>query len=344
MSTKVRWRGNKKNMQQRRLAITLIGLFAPLIIACGQIEETQLTESKTYTGPYPFSVTATVAMVADAVGNVAKDRANVKTLIGAGVDPHLYTPTRADVAALMTADIVFYCGLLLEGRMTDVLAKVGRKRPVCAIAERLDPAYVLRDSSGHADPHVWMDVAGWMKAVEVVIQTLSAFDPAHEQEYRSNGRTYLQELQALDAYATNVLATIPAEKRVLVTAHDAFNYLGRAYGLEVVGIQGLSTESEAGVQDLNRLVDLLVTRKIPAIFVESSVSDKNVRALIEGASARGHQVVIGGELFSDAMGPAGTYEGTYLGMIDHNATTIARALGGHAPQRGMQGKLTMLQR
>lgn len=297
--------------------------------------------SKEYKGSYPIRVGATVGMVADIVGEVAGDKATVTNIIGSGVDPHVYSPTRSDVAVLLKSDILFYAGLLLEGQMADILVKVSRKRPVYAVTELLKADYLIHDATtDHHDPHVWMDVQGWMKAVQVVADAMSTFDPAHAVEYRANAGSYQAGLQRLDDYAKAAMQSIPENQRVLVTAHDAFNYLGRAYNIEVVGIQGLSTESEAGLKDINRLVDLLVERSIPAVFVESSVSDKNVKALIEGAASRDHQVIIGGELFSDAMGPAGTYEGTYEGMIDHNVTIIARALGGDAPAKGMQGKLS----
>ena len=185
-----------------------------------------------------------------------------------------------------------------------------------------------------------MDVKGWMRAVEVVAEGLAEFDPANAPTYRENASAYRARLEALDAYATEVISSIPESQRVLVTAHDAFNYLGRSYGIEVRGIQGISTESEAGVRDVEDLVRFLVQREIPAVFVETSVSDKNVRAIVEGARNQGHEVVIGGTLYSDAMGPGGTYEGTYIGMIDHNVTTIARALGGEAPEKGLNGRLS----
>jgi manganese/zinc/iron transport system substrate-binding protein len=294
-----------------------------------------------YQGSYPYRVGATVGMVADIVSEVAGDRAAVTNIIGAGVDPHVYSPTRSDVAVLLRSDIVFYAGLLLEGQMTDILAKVGRSRPVVAVTERLQLAELIHDAATqHHDPHVWMDVRGWMKAVAVVRDALAEFDPENAAGYRARAEAYLAELKALDDYTRKVIASIPEDQRVMITAHDAFSYFGRAYRIEVMGIQGLSTESEAGLKDINRIVDALVRRKIPAVFVETSVSDKNVKALIEGARSRGHAVRIGGELFSDAMGKAGTYEGTYIGMIDHNATVIARALGGEAPETGMQGKLS----
>lgn len=290
----------------------------------------------------PYQAVATTGMVADIVKAVGGDRANVQALIGEGVDPHLFKPTRADVARLAEADIVFYSGHLLEGKMTDILVKVGQHRPVNAVTEKIDPAYILEPPqfAGHADPHIWMDVKGWMEAVEAVRDSLIAYDPAGKEQYEKNSEAYLKQLEALDAYAKTAFASIPKERRVLVTAHDAFNYMGRAYDIEVQGIQGLSTESEAGLADLNRLVAFLVEKKIGAVFVETSVAEKNVQALIEGARSRGADVKIGGKLFSDAMGAPGTYEGSYIGMIDHNVTTIVRALGGDAPEKGYQGKLT----
>jgi manganese/zinc/iron transport system substrate-binding protein len=293
---------------------------------------------------YPYNVTTTVGMITDIVRNVAGDKATVQGIIGEGIDPHLYKPTRGDVVKLSQGDVVFYSGLMLEGKMGDVLIRVARTgKPVYAVTEAiLDQGdYVMTDEAQHYDPHVWMDVSGWIRAVEVVAKSLSEFDPQNKDFYQANAQTYLEQLHKLDTYAKQVIGSIPEHQRVLVTAHDAFNYMGRAYGLNVRGIQGLSTESEAGLQDIEKLVSYLVDNKIPAVFVETSVADKNVRALVEGAKSRGHNVKIGGELFSDAMGQTGTYEGTYIGMIDHNVTIIARALGGKAPQLGMQGKLNV---
>ena len=288
-----------------------------------------------------YTVTTTTGMVTDIVRQVCGDKASVEGIIGEGVDPHLYKPTRADLNALAHADLVFYSGLVLEGKMTDVLEKMSEKKPVIAVTESVDKNYLLLppEFAGHPDPHLWMDVGGWMKAVEVVSQTLSDYDKPNAQFYQSNAESYLVQLKALEEYAKTSIATIPEQSRVLVTAHDAFNYMGRAYGIEVVGIQGISTESEAGLNDLNRLVDMLVEKNVTAVFVETSVADKNVKALIEGARAQGLEVKIGGTLFSDAMGAPGTYEGTYIGMIDHNITTIVNALGGNAPEKGLNGKL-----
>jgi manganese/zinc/iron transport system substrate-binding protein len=289
-----------------------------------------------------FKALATTGMVGDAVKAVAGNNATVDVLLGTGIDPHSYKPTRSDIARLASAEIVFYNGLLLEGKMTDALVRVANAgRPVIPVTEALDEKYLLEPEGfdGQYDPHVWMDVAGWKKTVEAVRDSLIKFRPALAATFRSNAARYLGELDKLDNYVRDAVASVPKDSRVLITAHDAFNYFGRAYDFDVQGIQGISTESEAGLKRIQELVDLLVKRKIGAVFVESSVSDRNVRALIEGARARGHTVRIGGELYSDAMGAPGTYEGTYIGMIDHNATTIARALGGKTPARGMTGQL-----
>ncbi|HCL97750.1 MAG TPA: manganese transporter [Verrucomicrobiales bacterium] len=292
---------------------------------------------------YPFNTAATVGMIADIVRNVAGDKAVVHGIIGEGVDPHVYKPSRPDVVVLSESDIVFYNGLMLEGKMGDVLIRVARKgKLVHAVTEEiLDGGdYVMTDAEEHYDPHVWMDVQGWIKATDVVAKALAEYDSENAEYYKANGAKYKKELVKLDAYAKRVVSSIPEKQRVLVTAHDAFNYMGRAYGLKVMGIQGMSTESEAGVKRIEDLVSYLSENSIPAVFVESSVSDKNVKALVEGSKAKGHSIRIGGELFSDAMGASGTYEGTYIGMIDHNVTVITRALGGEAPKKGLNGKLS----
>ncbi|MBL00037.1 MAG: manganese transporter [Opitutales bacterium] len=293
------------------------------------------TRSDTDGSAEPYKIVCTVGMITDVVRNLAGDYAEVEGIIGEGIDPHLYKPTRGDVIKLSQADVVFYNGLLLEGKMTDVLVGIASKgKLVKAVTEAIlvETDYLLQkdDGSAYTDPHVWMDVSGWLRAIPVVAETLAFYDPENAEAYRIKATVYAEQLEALDAYAKVAMSTIPELQRVLVTAHDAFQYLGRAYGIEVRGIQGISTESEAGVRDLEDLVDFIVERQIPAVFVESSVADKNIRALVEGARARGQAVIIGGSLFSDAMGQAGTYEGTYIGMIDRNVTTITNALGGHA--------------
>lgn len=289
-------------------------------------------------------VITTVGMVTDIVRQVAGARAEVVGLLNEGVDPHLYHPTRNDVQRLSNADVIFYGGLMLEGRMEESLHKLKQngKVKVFAVSESLNPAILRKpqEFDGHFDPHVWMDVKLWSQCVSAVANGMSEFDAVHAEEYRERAEDYQNELKQLDEYVRGVIESVPREQRVLVTAHDAFGYFARAYGLEVKSVQGISTDSEAGVADINSLVELLVERKIGAIFVESSVSDKGLRAVIEGAAKRNWAVKVGGELYSDAMGTAGTYRGTYIGMIDHNATVIARELGGNAPEKGFKGTLT----
>ncbi len=288
-----------------------------------------------------LSVVATTGMIADAARQVGGDLVEVEALMGPGVDPHSYRQTRTDIVAMTRADLVLWHGLYLEAQLEEFLLQLGERQTVVAVAEAL-PRDVLvghDDYDDKFDPHVWMDPELWTGVVTSVEAALSAAMPEAAETFAANAEAHLAEIAELTEYAAGVLATVPAEQRVLVTAHDAFNYFGRAYDFEVVGIQGISTEGEAGLARIREIVDILVEREVAAVFVESSVSDRNIRALIEGADARGHDVDVGGELFSDAMGEPGTYEGTYIGMIDHNATTIARALGGEAPAGGMRDLL-----
>ena len=316
-------------------------LWLSLVCGCGALTGCGDSEANEGTGPqgYPYQVTATIGMITDIVRVVAGGHARVEGLIGEGTDHHLYSPTTADVKTLLAAEVIFYNGLMLEGKMGDVLTKMARRgKKVHAVSEviRGTGDFEIVEEADHYDPHIWMDVSGWSSAVGVVCDALIEFDPDHRNDYLQNANSYLKELRKLDAYAREAIGTIPIGQRVLVTAHDAFGYMSRAYGLEVHGIQGISTEARAGLKDIENLVAFLVAKKIPAVFVESSVPRKSVEALIEGAAAQGHTVRVGGELFSDAMGKAGTYEGTYVGMIDHNVSTIARALGGTVPEGGFQ--------
>lgn len=290
----------------------------------------------------PVGVVATTGMIADAALRIGGDLAEVKALMGPGVDPHSYRQTRSDIVALTRADLVLWHGLYLEAQMEELLLKLAARGNTEAVGEAVPVGQRIahKDYSGKFDPHVWMAPGLWTHAVRAVEAALARTAPEHADTFAANAAAYLAEIDRLDAFARDTLATVPDGARVLVTAHDAFGYFGRAYGFEVVGIQGISTESEAGLDRIRKLVDMLVARRIGAVFVESSVSDRNIRALVEGASAQGHEVRIGGELFSDAMGQPGTYEGTYPGMIDHNVTTIAAALGGRVPTRGMAGKLS----
>jgi manganese/zinc/iron transport system substrate-binding protein len=281
------------------------------------------------------TLVATTAMIADAAR--ALTGLPVKALIGPGMDPHGHRPTRLDILTLSRADLVFWHGLNLEAQFADLMAGLAQKTTVLAVAETLPADLLLSDPDypDRPDPHVWFDPALWSRVTEAMEPALAV----HAADIATKGLAYRQQIADIGAYAQSVIDTVPAESRILVTAHDAFAYFGRAFGFEVEGVQGISTESEAGLSRISELVDVLVTRRIPAVFVESSVSDRALRALIEGAASKGHTVKIGGELFSDAMGPEGSYEGTWVGMMDHNATTIARALGGTAPERGAKGLL-----
>jgi len=279
-----------------------------------------------------LEVVCTTGMVGDMVRQVAGDRANVSVLMADGVDPHLYKPTRDDVAKMLKADVIFYSGLHLEGRMQDTLEKISQRGITAVpVTQNIKPDELLTEGQV-TDPHVWMDPGLWSQCLGAVCETLSKKDAAGSSLFQSRADQYQAKLQELSAFAKNAIATIPQEQRLLITAHDAFQYFARSTGLTVASIQGLSTASEAGVADINRLVDLIVSRKIPALFVESTLSEKNVRAVMEGAQARGCDVHLGGMLYSDSLGAAGSDAGTYFGMIAHNVKTIATALGGLAPQ------------
>lgn len=275
-----------------------------------------------------LNIVATTGMITDAARNVAGEHADVIGLMGPGVDPHLYKASQGDVRRLAAADIIFYNGLALEGRMADVLIRMARTKPTFAVTEYIPEERLVATENfgGHFDPHVWFDVSLWKIAVERVKDALIEVDPRHQVDYEKNAAAYLKQLDELHEYVQDRLAEIPREKRVLVTAHDAFGYFGGAYGLEVVGLQGISTDTEVGLRDIQELVGFLVERGIHAVFVESSIPRRAIEAVVEGARVQGHQVIIGGELFSDALGDAGTPEGTYIGMVRHNVDTIVSAL------------------
>ncbi|WP_282092154.1 metal ABC transporter solute-binding protein, Zn/Mn family [Epibacterium ulvae] len=314
-------------MWTRRLAVAALGVFLAVPLSAEVA---------------PLKVVATTGMIADAVRQVGGDAVEVKALMGPGVDPHAYRQTRTDIVALTRADLVLWHGLYLEAQMENFMQDLSEKRTVVALADQL-PTSILRghdDYDDKFDPHVWMAPALWKLMIDEVETALSTVLPEKAEIFAANAQAHQSELDALVAYGQNTLSKVPDNRRVLLSAHDAFGYFGREYGFEVMGVQGISTQSEAGLNRISALVDMLVDRQIAAVFVESSVSDRSVRALIEGAAAQGHEVQIGGELFSDAMGADGTYEGTYVGMLDHNITTISSAFGADVPARGMNGKLS----
>ncbi|MBT4908124.1 MAG: zinc ABC transporter solute-binding protein [Rhodospirillaceae bacterium] len=286
-------------------------------------------------------VVATTGMIADAARQIGGNLIDVQALMGPGVDPHAYRQTRSDIVAMAKADLVLWNGLFLEAQLESFLLNLADRTRVVAVAEAVPERLLIGsdDYENRFDPHLWMDPELWSRVVINVRDALIDTHPTGENAFHANADAYLARLRKLIGYTKAALSSVPAESRVVVSSHDAFNYFGHAYDFDVIGIQGISTESEAGLRRIAELVETLVARDIHAVFVESSVSDRNIRALIEGAAARDHDVVIGGELFSDAMGTPGTYEGTYIGMIDHNATTITSALGGQVPDTGMQGFL-----
>lgn len=308
----------------------LICLFLASFAACSD-------RSASKAKPTPPQVVATIGMIGDVAREIAGPDAQVTTLMGEGVDPHLYKASPGDVRLMSDAALILYNGLHLEGRMADVIVKMAGQRQVVQVTDAIEPASLREppEFAGHYDPHVWFDVSLWSKSADRIAAAISEVVGARAPErlpaVRARAEEYRALLAELHDYALNTLATVPQSRRGLITAHDAFGYFGRAYALDVRGIQGISTDSEASLQDINGLVTTLVELKVPAVFIESSVPRKAVDALIEGARARGHEVRVGGELFSDALGPAGTLEGTYVGMILHNVETITRALGGVVP-------------
>ncbi len=275
-------------------------------------------------------VVATTGQLGDAVARVGGEHVNVDVLMGPGVDPHLFVASEGDVNLLQQADVIFYNGLFLEAQMADVLRQIGERKPSVAAAEGIDPALLLpwANYSDEYDPHVWFDVTLWQRAVETVRDTLVEVDAANADVYRANADAYLRELDELHAYVQQRAAELPEDRRVLVTAHDAFHYFGRAYGFEVRGLQGISTAAEAGTADVRALADFIAERQIPAVFIETSVPVRNIEALQAAVADRGGAVEIGGQLYSDALGAADSDGATYVGMVRHNIDTIVDALQG----------------
>ncbi|MCC6943337.1 MAG: zinc ABC transporter substrate-binding protein [Thermomicrobiales bacterium] len=306
--------------------ISPVALLAAILLlaACGRVQEKSLPDLSDQT----IQIVATTGMVGDIVSVVGGDRVSVTTLMGAGVDPHTYKASEGDVEKIGNADIIFYSGLHLEAKLAEVFEKMGESIVTVPVAERIpvDQRIVVGTGVGAYDPHVWFDVELWSIAVESVRDTLIEIDPTHADGYNKRADAYQIELTALDSYVAEQAASVPEEQRVLITAHDAFNYFARAYNFQVLGIQGVNTATEAGAGDIQNLADFIVEHQIPAIFVESSVSPRTIEALQEAVRSRGFDVRVGGSLFSDAMGDAGTFEGTYIGMVTHNIDTIVGAL------------------
>lgn len=305
----------------------LIGMICLLMLGCSKTES-ESTNPQGAQLEAKLKVVATTGMIGDVVLNIGQSRIELQTLMGPGVDPHLYKATEGDVMRLAQANIIFYNGLHLEAKMSDVFKNMQQRIKTVAVTESLDPSVLLssEDYKDQFDPHVWFDVALWVKAAVKIKDAFIEIDPQHAELYEQNALKYMAQLEQLHRYVQSQSNLIPVQQRVLVTAHDAFRYFGRAYQFEVVGLQGISTESEAGTADVQRLVQFIVERKILAIFVESSIPERNIKAVQQAVAAQGWQVKIGGELFSDALGDPQTKEGKYLGMVEHNINTIVNAL------------------
>ena len=278
----------------------------------------------------PLNVVCTIGMISDLATHIGGDHVAVTPMMGPGVDPHLYKPTMGDSKAIRAADVVFYNGLHLEAKMGDLFKDMSARKTVKAVTDTVPKDKLLPspDYEGQFDPHLWFDVTLWMHAAETIRDTLIEKDPKNAETYRSNAEAYLAEMEKLNRYATVQLNRIPKQQRVLITAHDAFGYFGKSYGFTVKGLQGISTVAEAGIKDVQEIVNYIVDNKIRAVFIESSVPKRNIEAVQQAAKDKGWDLTIGGELFSDAMGDWGTPEGTYLGMVRHNVDTITAALLG----------------
>lgn len=302
----------------------LLALFlAILCIVSGCGSDTAKSDGK-------LNVVATTTMLTDLTKIIGGDHVNVQGLMGPGVDPHLYQASAGDVNVMSKADVVVYNGVHLEGKMGEIFNNLQKSNKfTIRVSDAIDPSQLLdfeEDNTNTKDPHIWFDVANWKLAAKAVYEGLSQKDPAHKEDYKKNYESYLTQLDETDAYIKAKAQEVPEQARVLVTAHDAFQYFARAYGFEVKGLQGVSTATEAGTQDMNELVNFIVDHKIKAIFVESSVPHKTIEAVQEACKAKGWNVSIGGELYSDSLGTEGTPGGTYIGMVKANIDTIVNAL------------------
>ncbi|MGP1455727.1 MAG: metal ABC transporter solute-binding protein, Zn/Mn family [Treponema sp.] len=302
--------------------IGIVVLATVLVLSCTNKDEPNTVHAH----DQKLKVTVTVGMIADAVKEIGGDAVTVTALMGAGVDPHLYRASAGDIAKLETADLILFNGLHLEAKMSDVLKKLAETRNTAAVSESIPVENRLPFGDSEFDPHVWFDVTLWKYSVHAIYEALCHAAPEKKEAFTERYNTYVKKLDTLHDYVHKRAAELPDTKRVLVTAHDAFNYFSKAYGFEVRGLQGVSTVTEAGAKDVQDLADFIAERKLPAIFIESSVPEKNIKALQSAVVARGYEVRIGGELFSDAMGDEGTFEGTYIGMLTHNIDTIVDAL------------------
>ncbi|GAB2536649.1 metal ABC transporter solute-binding protein, Zn/Mn family [Gracilibacillus alcaliphilus] len=297
-------------------------MFVLFLAACGSSNKSSEAGSEE-----PIHVLATIAQIGEPLSVIGGEHVKVETLMGPSVDPHLYNPTNSDINKVNEADVVFYNGLYLEAQMEEMLESIASEKPVLALGDALSKDQLLEDEEGATDPHIWFDIDLWEQGLEAAVAKLKEYAPEYADDFDANMEKYSVQLEELREEA-ELLQEIPKEQRVLVTAHDAFGYFGNSHNMEVVGLQGLSTESEAGVSDINDTIALIEEYQVPAIFVESSVNQDTINAVVEGTKNNGADVSIGGELYSDAMGEEGTEEGTYIGMYKYNVNTIHDALTG----------------
>lgn len=314
----------KMKMDNKARLIMLLLVFSLLLSACAANNNDSDKSSK----GGKISIVTTIAQIAEPLSIIGGDKVSVVSLMGPGVDPHLYNATQGDIGKMSSADMVFYSGLHLEGNMAEVFEQIGKTKPVIAIAEAIPEDQRLKDVKGDTDPHVWFDIDIWKIGLEAATEGLKENYPEDAAYFEQNKTEYFIKLDELKDESAALMSSIPENQRVLVTAHDAFGYFGRMFDLDVVGLQGLSTEDEIGITDVDDTIEILLKHEVPAVFVESSINQNSINAVIEGAASRGLKLELGGELFSDAMGDGGTVEGTYIGMYQHNVSTIAKALGG----------------
>lgn len=298
-----------------------------LLAACSSDETTTNENDGIDSEDGKIYIVTTIAQIGEPLSVIGGDRVNVESLMGPSIDPHVYNATQSDIDKINNAELIFYNGLDLEANMIEIFEKLSNSKPAIAISESISEDDLLTDEDGALDPHIWFDIDLWKQALDRAVEELKEYSPDDADYFEENKQQYFSELEALKEEAEK-LKEIPEEQRYLVTAHDAFGYFGRMHDIEVVGLQGLSTEDEIGVSDINETIDLIEQYQVPAIFVESTINPNSIEAVLEGAKEKGLEVEIGGELYSDAMGEHGTEEGTYIGMYRYNVDTIYEALTG----------------
>jgi len=312
---------NKRKPLKWTLSLFILVSVA-LIAGCSTTKEPQVGKDG------KINVVTTIGQIADPISVIGGEYVEVTSLMGPGVDPHLYNATTGDITKLEKSDIIFYSGLHLEANMTRVFEELKKNKAVLGIGDNLAPEKLLKDVNGAIDPHIWFDIDLWREALEGATNKLAEMAPEHASYFNANKEDYFAQLDTLKQDSKTKLAEIPKEQRILVTAHDAFGYFGRLQDVEVIGLQGLSTEAEVGLTDIEDTIEIILQYKVPAVFIESSINPQSINAVIEGAKGHGLDIKLGGELYSDAMGDAGTPEGTYIGMYRHNVDTIYKALSG----------------